>query len=96
MWAVPKSLAQMERETVNAFNRTIATRPFYVRTKFEAIRMLLPDDVAVWYPMVGTPHKYGTKMYFKYSSGVACNVKNTKLVALIYRKIHRFGCYIYI
>ena len=36
-----------DRVKINELNTSIATGPVYVHTEFEAIRMILPEDVAV-------------------------------------------------
>ena len=40
-----------DRVKINELNTSIATGPLYVHTEFEAIWMLLPEDVAVLNPM---------------------------------------------
>ena len=40
-----------DRVKINELNISIATGPLYVHTEFEAILMLLPEDVAVLNPM---------------------------------------------
>ena len=40
-----------DRVKINEQNKPIATGPFYVRTEFEAIWALLPEDVVVLNPV---------------------------------------------
>ena len=44
-------ISVMDRVEINELITSIATGPLYVCTEFEAILMLLPDDMAVLNPM---------------------------------------------